>query len=190
MARNPQPLPHRNQNPAYAQLVDEIGKLQGALVPVRGRISEIEILLSTPTEPDKRTDGRVEAALHFVETGTVRRSENSDSLHEDHLRLREQAEALQEVIDRKQQALYQLESQLSSDALARSKDDFADIRDRYVAKLRELDAIAGEEQALLNSLNAQGYYPSLTRPVAWALIGVLSDPQSAISAHVRDLVRR
>ncbi len=184
-----QALTHRNEQPEYAAAVAEIAKLQAALVPVRGRINEITLLLHSSVTESVRNEGHVEAALHFVDTGTVRRSHDSESLAEDHLRLREQAEALETTIQRKQEALYRLEQKLSATALDSSQADLAEIRTRYLAKLRELDAIAIEEQSLLNALNAKGYYPTPPLPVAWPLIGTLSDPQSAISAHVRDLTR-
>jgi hypothetical protein len=190
MAQASKPLIPRNEQPEYAALTAQIGKLHSALVPVRGRINEIALLLHASVSEQDRHAGHVEAALHFVETGNVRRSENSDSLREDHLRLREQAGAIEATIRTKQEALYRLESTMSADALAAKRGDFDEMRVRYVAKLRELDAIAMEEEALLNELNAQGYYPVLQNRAGWVLLGLLNDPQSGISSHVRELARR
>ncbi len=189
MARNPQPLTHRNQNPEYIQALEDIGKLEAARAAQQGRLLEIGILLQSAISAEEREDTHIEAAMHFVETGTVKRPQSSVTLGEDHMLLREQIEALTQAIDRKQRGIYELESRLSNEAMTRAKDDFKSIRERYVAKLRELDAIVVEEQQLLNDMNSQGYYPTLNNPVAWFLVGTLSDPQSAISSHLRGLSR-
>lgn len=186
MARS-QPLPHRNQQPEYAAALAEINRLNAALAPIRSRISEIELLLNAAPSAADRNAGHVDAAMHFVETGTVRRSQDSESLREDHALLREQAEALTMTIRQKTDALYSIEQRLSHEALRNASGDLEDIRSRYVAALRALDAIAKEERDLLNAMNAQGYYPSLPNPVAWPLIGTLEDSGSSISMHAREL---
>ena len=186
MARS-QPLTHRNQHPEYAQLVAEINGAQATEAGLSKGIREKEILLAAGVSETDRSAGNLEAARYFLETGTVRRSENSETLREDHLRLREQRDSVQKVIDLKQQALYALEQRLSAEVLANSAPDLADMRQRYVAKLRELDAIAMEERAYLRDLGAKGYTPTIAKPVAWPLIGTLDDNSSAIAMRMREM---
>lgn len=185
-----EPLIPRNQHPEYVQATDEIAKLRATLVPVQGRLRELELLLHEHTPEAERISGHVEAALHFAETGAVRRPIDAESYGEEHLLLRQQAEALTSLIDTKQRALYDIEAKLSARVLAAKLSEHDDIRRRYVAMLRELDAVRKEEQTFLNDLAAQGYHLSLPNPVEWFVLGRLDDPQSLIAARVRELSTR
>lgn len=187
MARPADPLIHRNQQPEYVQAFEEIAQLQAALVPVRGRITELGMLLCMHEPEEERISGHAEAALHFAATGTVRRSPNADTYGEEHLLLRQQAEALTKLIDQKQQALYQIESSLATSALAARMKEHDAIRARYVQKLVELDAVRIEETEFLASLQAMGYHQNPPNCVEWFVLGRLDDPQSLIASRVREL---
>ena len=82
------------KHPEYAAAAKEIEGLAAALGKVQGRIAEIESLLRAPVVED-RDSSHVAAALRFAETGQVEGPGNTPSaLSEEHLILRQQAEAL------------------------------------------------------------------------------------------------
>ena len=180
----PEPL---SRHPTYPEAAGEISRYQAALFKVETRIAEIEAQLRTAPSEEVRDEGHVKAALQFAESGVAARTTIPVHLHEEHLTLRNQAEALQRAIDAKSRVLATVRSEVSAHAVAKFTEYQADLRKRFADVLRELGAVMDEELQLVADLERQGYAVHFAELAQWPLLGSLRDGDSVISMRLREI---
>lgn len=175
-------------HPRFVEASAEIDTLNSALAKVDGRITEISALLNTG-EP-QGDSSHVAAALSFAETGIVKGPDNAPSaLHEEHIVLRQQAEALRNTIAQRHQARQTLAAELSAVAVAEAAPAHDALLKRYATKLLELDALRREEADMVRALEGAGFSAGFREYVQWPLLGSAEDSGSVISMRLRQLPR-
>lgn len=175
------------QQPQFAAAAKEIDELNVALSKVRGRIAEIEAQLQTSVTEVERDSTHVTAALHFAATGEVRGPDNTPGhLREEHLMLRQQAEALVKTVASRAAVCDQIAAELSAKACREVESKHADLCVRYVKKLRELDALVGEEVAFIREIEDKGYRVNLRQYVQWPSLGRVDDSNSLMRMRIRE----
>lgn len=182
-------MPHISSQPEYAQIAQEINGLGTAQGKVLARLAEVESLLRTNAPDDGAA--HVEAALQFAETGKViAPTDVSTELREAHLVLRQQRDALTKVIKERQQVLGGVEGSLSRKACTEIEPAHRKLAARYLAALRELDAIAEDELAMVQSIETNGYSVQLRQYIRWHHVGLIREGSSSAIWHkVRELAR-
>lgn len=167
------------QQPRYAAIVATLAELNGAMVKVQGRITEIE-MQTAKFDADKRGEQQVEAALRYAQTGVVTAPPNQpEHLQAEYQMLREQHEALTRTIAARNEDRYQLQNQLSQEASQAFKAKHDALCAKYAKKLRELDDLVGEEDALRKELRDLGYEATFTRSLHWPHLGRINDISSS-----------
>jgi restriction endonuclease Mrr len=175
-------MTHISKIPEFAQLTQEINALAEAKGKVQSRISEIESLLRSDSQDDGAS--HVAAALEFATTGKVLIPSNTPAdLREAHVILRQQRESLDKAIIAKQQALSEVHGTLSRKACEAIEDKHRKLAGRYLATLRQLDAIAIEEIEMVRALEQEGYNVSLRAYVQWPNVGLLSETSGSAIWH-------
>ena len=177
------------KHPEYAAAAKEIEGLAAALGKVQGRIAEIESLLRAPVVED-RDSSHVAAALRFAETGQVEGPGNNPSaLSEEHLILRQQAEALTKALTARQQARDQLAGELSAAVCRDLEAEHRKLAGRALEALKALDALSQEEVEMIRAVEHAGYRVNFREYVRWPYLGTLSmgSSEAAIWSRVREL---
>lgn len=149
-------MDHISKHPRYAKAVAEHNELAAALGKVQSRIAEVEAQLrAAEPYPD---DDRVAAALEFAKDGTLRMPSNVTALRDQHVTLRQQAEAVHKAIDASTGNLSQLASELSAE-VCRSMDAKHKevIGDRLKAAMKEVADLLNEERKFIRSIEDAGY---------------------------------
>ena len=175
------------EQPPFAAAAKEIGEFNAALSKVQGRIAEIEAQLQAHVPQAARDSTYLSAALHFAATGEVKGPDNTPShLREEHMMLRQQADALVKTLATRTMIRDQIIGELSIKACCEVEGAHAELCVRYVKKLRELDALVGEEVAFIRGIEEKGYRVNMRQYVQWPVLGRLDDHQSMIRARVRE----
>lgn len=168
--------------PEYAKIFAEITSLNEAQGKVSLRISEIEAMLRANTPDDGST--HVEAALHFANTGKVLVPGGGIAeLSEEHVILRQQRDALTKAVTEKHRALDKVVREISAKVCADAGPAHRVLAGRYLAKLKELDALAEEELAMISALERNGYNVNLREYIRWPVIGLLRESSGASIWH-------
>lgn len=149
-------MDHISKHPRYAQAVVEHNELAAALGKVQSRIAEVEAQLRV-AEPYPEDD-RVAAALEFAKDGKLRMPSNVTALRDQHVTLRQQAEAVQKAIAASTVNLSQLASELSAE-VCRSMDakHKEAIGERLKAAMKEVAGLFAEERKFIRSIEDAGY---------------------------------
>jgi hypothetical protein len=175
------------EQPTYAAAVARQNNMSAALVKVEGRIHEIDLQMRAHVSTEEHDQGHIDGALEFANSGVVKRPARPSDLAEEHLVLREQADALRKVLNRQGNEIYQIAQELSHVASAAIRSQHDELCARYVAKLRELDALHGEEWDMQVALHKLGYSDApLPRYVQWLALGRIEDASSAIAMRIRE----
>lgn len=181
-----QPIAPLAKQPRHAAAVAKISELSSALVKVEGRIHEIEVQMQSHVTEKDRSKRHVDAALEFASSGILNAPQKPAHLTEEHLVLREQAEALRGAISDRTRELRAIEGELSRQAFAAIKPQHDELCVRYGRKLRELDALHVEEANMQATLSKLGYSDGLPRYVQWLELGRIDDVQSLMAARARE----
>lgn len=182
-------IPHIKTQPAYAAAMKERDALAIALGKVNGRIEEIESLLrASSVTAQERDSSHVAAALHFARTGEVKGADNTPTaLQEEHAILRQQREALENAMRVRTEALGAITDELSAQLGRDLELKHRKLAGRYVAVLKQLDALYAEEQDLVDEVQSAGYRPRFREYIRWPLLGRLSQrSESNLWTHLRD----
>lgn len=168
--------------PEYAKIFAEITILNEAQGKVSLRISEIEALLRANTPDDG--SAHVEAALHFANTGKVLVPGGGIAeLSEEHVILRDQRDALTKAVTEKHRDLEKVARVISAEVCKDTGPTHRVMAGRYLALLKQLDAIAEEELALISSLERNGYNVNFREYIRWPVIGLLRESSGATIWH-------
>jgi hypothetical protein len=171
------------KQPQYVHATQELNDLNGALAKVQTRIVEIESQLQR-WAPKDSDSSHVAAALKFASTGQVHAADNTPtSLREEHLALRQQHEALAKVIEQRNQALVRIQQELGHAACREMGPEHRKLAARARQKLLELDAIAVEEEVLMQEISKLGYDVYFPERVYWPHIGMLKESSSSMVWH-------
>ena len=173
------------KQPRYAAAIQELNDLNSALAKVQGRIIEIEALLQAHA-PD-RDSGHVAAALSFAATGVVKGPDNTPmALREEHMALRQQAEALQNVIRTRSDAVHHLVGELSNEVCREAESQHAELCKQYVKALRVLDAAHQKDFEFRWDIERLGYSANFRDHVQWNHVGRAADRDSMMSSRLRE----
>jgi hypothetical protein len=180
---------HISQQPEFAEVTQEVNSLGEAQGKVLARLAEVESLLRAGTPDDGSS--YLDSALQFAATGKVIAPINiSSELHDSHLILRQQRDALAQAIKQKQQAHTGVQRKLSREACTQIAPAHRKLAARYLEALRQLDAIAEEEISLFRSIEVKGYDVSMREYIAWPHMGMIRETSSSAIWHkVRELSR-
>jgi len=176
-----------SQTPAYVAAIQKQHEISSALCQTVQRIEDIERDLagrSAATDSLAATD-RILA--NHAEPG---RSAQLDSLHAQHLALRERREILTEGARLQSREVDRVVASLSRAAADELAGDHRALAALAAAKLREFDAVQAEERVLLARLARMGYdWPSSLDRVFWPLMGTLETlpVESLLSVQIKVL---
>jgi len=182
---NASPLRER---PEWIEAQQRINVLNDARSKLAARVSDCELRLGTAISAQDFAQNQVDAALKFAETGVAQMPTNGiGALRDEHALLRGQLEYVDRELAKQRDALAVMEGRLSADCYRANRGMHVDILTRYVAKLRELDAIVVEEDGFFNAMHAAGFNYTPADFALWPTLGTLADPQSLISSRLREL---
>lgn len=176
--------------PDFAALTAEINSLAGAEGKIAARIAEIDSIIRDSGDAARELSmARINAGLHFAETGEVRGIANDPSkLSDERLALQEQRSSIRSAITERQEQLRAVEREASRSVCAGAAPHHRDIAARIVRCLEQLDSLWQEEVDLFHQITSGGYDTAFGEYLQWAVAGRIGGPD-AISHYYRDMKR-
>ena len=182
------PMTPFTKHPEALELIATINAKNKALATIKADIDVLATQISDGA-PDDDGATRVAAALEYARTGVAVQPQGAiAALHEKHVLLRQQLEALSGSVKADHRELSTLQSTLSGEASAAVATEHKAVVAEALAALQAFDAACEKEQALAARLGAAGYDFRAGTWAAWPLIGRLHErSQSTLWNHVREL---
>jgi len=176
-----------NKDPRHVEVQAEIGRLNAAVARIDSRLVEIAAQRSV-AETDIQAR-QVSAALKFASTGAVVAAPTGHSMLEVEAQtLTGQRAAVLAVVADRRRELADIEGELSQAVCLGLVEQHKAIARRMVKVLQQLDAVQGEEEALLHEVERGGYSVRFTERVTWPHVGRLAQQSEApLWSRLREL---